>query len=124
SPLSNTLKEYNELLISSIIYSNSTINDDLHSLITNQKSLPIIYSSIKYSNDLKDLIQFMLDKNIIQSLNNTYIYNLLLNFTYDLKNNLLNIPIFRSTISYQCQLYLNYYIRFRSLNQTKLDIWF
>jgi len=123
-PLANTLKEYNQLLISSIIYSNSSINDDLHYLISNQNILPIIYSSIKHSNDLNNLIKFMLDKDLIQSLNNTYIYDLFLNFTYDLENNLLNIPIFRSTISYQCQLYLNYYIRFRSLNESKLETWF
>jgi hypothetical protein len=122
-PLANTLKEYNELLISSLIYSNSTINDDLHDLISNKDSLPIIYSSIKRPNDLHDLIQFMLDKNIIQSLNNTDIYHLFLNFTHDLERNLLNIPIFRSSISYQCQLYLNYYIRFRSLNEPKLETW-
>lgn len=122
-PLSNTLKEYNELLISSLIYSNSSINDDLSNLITNQNTLPIIYSSIKYSNELKDLIQFMLDRNLIQAINNTNIYDLFLNFTHDLERNLLNIPIFRSTISYQCQLYVNYYIRFRSLNEPKLETW-
>lgn len=121
--LSNTLKEYNELLISSLIYSNSSIHDDLKILTTNQYKLPIIYSSIKYSNDLKDFIQFMLDKNLIQTLNNTEIYDLFVNFTYDLERNLINIPIFRSTISYQCQLYLNYYISFRSLNEPTIETW-
>jgi hypothetical protein len=123
--LSNTLKEYNELLISLIsLSSNSSINDDLHRLMTENDFLPIIYSSIKYSYELKDLIQFMLDKNIIQILNNTNIYNLFVNFTHDLEISLLNIPIFRSTIAYQCQLYLNYYIRIRSLNNEKLERWF
>jgi hypothetical protein len=75
-PLANTLKEYNELLISSLI------ND------------------------------------ILQSLNNTNTFHLFLNFTNDLELNLLNSPI-----SDQCQLYLNYYIRFRSLNEPKLETW-
>jgi hypothetical protein len=123
-PLANTLKEYKELLISSLLYSNSTISDDLHRLIANQDSLPIIYSSVRRSNDLRDLIQFMLDKQMVQSLNNTDIYNLVANFTHDLEKYLINIPIFRSTISYQCQLFVNYYIRFRSLNDTKLERWF
>jgi hypothetical protein len=123
--LSNTIKEYNELLISLVSSStNSSINDDLHHLIINQDSLPIIYSSIKHSNELKDFIQFMLDKNMIQSLNNTEIYDLFVNFTQDLGISLLNIPIFRSTISYQCQLYLKYYIRIRSLNEETLERWF
>ncbi|CAF0816440.1 unnamed protein product [Rotaria sordida] len=122
--LANTLKEYNELLISTLISSNSSINDDLYYLISNKNSLPIIYSSVRCPNDLRDLIQYMLDKNMIQSLNNTNIYNLFLNFTHDLEQYLLNIPIFRSTILYQCQLFLNYYIRFRSLNDTKLEKWF
>ncbi|CAF3613263.1 unnamed protein product, partial [Rotaria sp. Silwood2] len=51
----------------------------------------------------------MLDKNMIQSLNNTEIYDLFLNFIHDLEQYLLNVPIFRSTILYQCQLFLNYY---------------
>jgi hypothetical protein len=122
-PLSNTLREYSELLISSLTYSNSSLTDDLHELLSNKYSLPIIYSSVRRPNDLKDLIQFMLDKQIIQSLNDTNIYYLFLNFTQDLEQYLLNLPIFRSTISYQCQLYLNYYIRFRSLNNTKIETW-
>jgi hypothetical protein len=123
--LSNTLKEYNELLISLVsISSNSSINDDLHRLIIDQEPLSIIYSSIKYSHELKDLIQFMLDKNMIQALNNTEIYQLFVNFTNDLEISLSNIPIFRSTIAYQCQLYLNYYIRIRSLDGGNLERWF
>ncbi|CAF2407317.1 unnamed protein product [Rotaria sp. Silwood2] len=121
--LANTLKEYNELLTSTLTSSNFSINDDLHRLISNKESLPIIYSSIRRPNDLRDLIHFMLDKNMIQSLNNTEIYDLFLNFIHDLEQYLLNVPIFRSTILYQCQLFLNYYIRFRSLNNTKLETW-
>ncbi|CAF3536820.1 unnamed protein product [Adineta steineri] len=123
-PLANTLKEYKQLLTLSLSYTNSTISDDLHNLLAEKNSLPIIYSSVRHPNDLGDLIQFMLDKQMIDSLNDTHIYNLLVNFTRDLEQTLVNIPIFRSTISYQCQLYLNYYIQFRSLNNTKFDAWF
>ncbi|CAF0744225.1 unnamed protein product [Rotaria sp. Silwood1] len=122
-PLANTLKEYSELLTSTLTSSNSSINDDLHHLISNEESLPIVYSSVRRPNDLRDLIQFMLDQNMIESLNNTDIYDLFLNFTHDLEQYLLNVPIFRSTILYQCQLFLNYYIRFRSLNDTNLEKW-
>lgn len=123
-PLSNTLREYNELLISTLLPSNSSVNDDLHRLISNIDPLPIIYSSITSSNDLRHLIQFMLDKYMIQSLNNTIIYDLFLNFTQDLEQHLLSTPILRSTIFKQCQLFLNYYIRVRSLNETRLETWF
>ncbi|CAF1516819.1 unnamed protein product [Rotaria magnacalcarata] len=122
-PLANTLKEYNDLLSSTLVSSESSINDDLHSLISKRDPLPIVYSSVRRPNDLRDLIQFMLDKDMIQSLNNTDTYDLFLNFTHDLEQYLLHTPIFRSTISSQCQLFLNYYIRIRSLNETKIETW-
>ncbi|CAF4722395.1 unnamed protein product, partial [Rotaria socialis] len=84
-PLANTLQEYNDLLISTLVSSESSINDDLHSLISKRDSLPIVYSSVRRPNDLRDLIQYMLDKDMIQSLNNTDIYDLFLNFTHDLE---------------------------------------
>ncbi|UJR33154.1 hypothetical protein I4U23_020611 [Adineta vaga] len=122
-PLANTLKEYKQLLTFSLSYTNATISDDLHQLISKSYSLPLIYSSVKRSNDLRDLIQFILDKQIIQQVNHTDLYNLLTNFTSDLEQYLINVPIFRSTISFQCQLFLNYYIHLRSFNETAYETW-
>ena len=123
-PLANTLEEYKQLLIFSFADNNSTLSDDLHRLITNTDPLPIIHSSVRHPNDLRDLIQFMLDKPIVRQLNNTEVYDLLVNFTHDLEQHLFNAPIFRSTISNQCQLFLRYYLRFRSLNVTGSETWF
>ncbi|CAF3714202.1 unnamed protein product [Rotaria socialis] len=97
-PLANTLQEYNDLLTSTLVSSESSINDDLHSLILKRDSLPIVYSSVRRPNDLRDLIQSMLDKDMIQSLNNTDIYDLFLNFTHDLEQYLSHTSIFCTTI--------------------------
>ncbi|CAF1158867.1 unnamed protein product [Adineta ricciae] len=122
-PLANTLKEYQQLLTFSFPFTNSTMSDDLHRLISDQDSLPIIHSSVKRSSDLRDLIQFILDKQIIGESNHTEIYNLLRNFTTDLEQYLMTIPLFRSTITHQCQLFLSYYIHFRSFNETNYETW-
>ena len=111
--LENTLKQYNQLLITSLSESNLSISDDLEQLLSNENSLPIIHSSIRRPTDLHHLIQFIIDRNILQVLNDSEIEHLFLNFTRDLQQYLLHVPIFRSTISHQCQLFLQYYIRFR-----------
>lgn len=120
--LVKTLQEYQQLILTSLTFSNVSINDDLERLINNEKSLPIVYSSIKRSNELKDFIQIFFDKHLINE-SEQYI-QFFTNFTYDLKIHLANIPIFRSTIAYQCQLYLKYYIAIRSFNESKLERWF
>ena len=122
-PLANTLKEYHELLMSTLPYPNSSVKDDLRRLISTKDSLPIIHLSVRYPNDLRDFIRFMLDKDMIQLLNNTNVHDLVLNFIRDLEQCLLIVPIFRNTIVYQCRLFVNYYIRFRSLKDTKLEAW-
>ena len=121
--LAATLREYNELLISSQLSSNSSISDDLHDLISNHSSLPILRSSARRPNDLRDLIQYMFDREIISALNQSAVEDLFSNFSRDLDRHLSHAPIFRSTISHQCQLLVHYYLRFRSLTETSIQSW-
>lgn len=123
--LANTLKEYNDLLITSLSESNASISDDLEQLLSSENALPVIYSSVRRPTDLHHLIQFIIDREILQPLNDSHLNHLLANFTEDLQRYLLHVPIFRSTITQQCQLLLHYYIRFRSLNETShFHAWF
>ena len=124
--LTNTIRQYSDLLNSFFfLSSNSSINDDLHELINNQRSLPIFYSSIKQTNELKDFLQFLLDREIISSINHSDIYVLIQNFTIDLEFRLLKTPIFRNTILSQCQLFISYYIAFRSIEHLpEYEQWF
>lgn len=122
SSLSATLKEYQELILTSLAFSNASIHDDLDRLLNNDQSRLFIHSAIKRSNELKDFIQILFDKQLIDY---PELHQFFLNFTSDLKIHLANIPIFRSTIAYQCQLYLKYYIAIRSFNTfPKLHQWF
>ena len=122
--LAQTLQEYQQLILTSLTFSNVSINDDLERLLNNETSLPIVYSSIKRSTELKDFIQILFDKQIIEFDQHPEYFRLLSNFTYDLNIHLVNMPIFRSTIAYQCQLYLKYYIAIRSFNESKFERWF
>ena len=125
SSLSKTLKDYQELILTSLTFSNASIHDDLDRLLNNDHSLPIIYSAIKRSNELKDFIQILFDKELIDSSDQPELVQFFANFTSDLKIHLANTPIFRSTIAYQCQLYLKYYIAIRSFTTfPKLQQWF
>lgn len=123
-PLANTLREYKQLLTFSFVDVNSTTGDDLHRLLANRDPLPIIHSSVRHPSDLRDFVQFMLEKPIIHPLNNSDVHELLVNFTQDLEQYLLQAPIFRSTISSQCNMFLHYYLRFRASNVTEHEDWF
>ena len=121
--LAITVKEFSELLISSQPSSNSSVSDDLHYLISNLSALPILHSSARRSNDLRDLIQYMLDRKIISALNQSVVEDLFSNFTRDLDRHLLHVPVFRSTIAHQCQLLVHYYLRFRTVNEPRIQSW-
>jgi hypothetical protein len=124
-PLSRSVRQYQDLFISSLLTdSNSSIVDDIDNLLSNRTLMPMIYSSIRHVTDLYDLIQFIVERNIVHNSNRTDIDQLLSNFTRDLQQSLLYVPIVRNDILQQCQLLLHYYLHFRSLNNTHTQAWF
>ena len=95
--MTNSLKEYNDLLISSLTYSNASVSDDLEQLLASDNSLPIIYSSVRCPIDLHHLIQFILDRNILHVVNDSNIEHLFLNFTEHVQRYRLHVLIFLNT---------------------------